>query len=130
MLKSNIDLTNNEMFSRRQITINFEKRQKIPWNIAESFIEVHSDKDLGYSKFEGILTGNKSQRQRRKMYMAMDSGDYCDCCGTYLKKIPWDRTYGVCRKCYKRMEDDPINKRDFPWVFKTYSLNLSEIIFK
>ena len=37
----------------------------------------------------------------------MDSLDYCDCCGTRMNLIPWDREIGVCRKCdeyYKKTD--------------------------
>mgnify|MGYP003412324749 CR=1 FL=1 len=43
----------------------------------------------------------------------------CDCCGAYLKTIPWDRTYGLCRKCQKDMEENYGNRKEYPWAFDT-----------
>ena len=114
-MKSNIDLTSNEMFSRNSFsTISKSIKRsfgKFPWNT--QFCIIESDVDLGI-KFEGIKTGNKNQREMKKLCEQENTGDYCDCCGAYLKSIPWDRTYGLCRKCMVYY-DDKYHKKKIPW---------------
>lgn len=117
MLKSNIDLTANGMFSRRSngdnaiwrfSNVKFPLIKWQPWQ--QSVV-------LGIK--EVILTGNREQIERKKQYAEMNSGDTCDCCGEYLKIIPWDRTYGLCRKCGKDMEKKFGNKKKYPWKYDT-----------
>lgn len=121
MLKSNIDLTANEMFSRRgSLPIPLWKfmHNKFPWE-QNIMTRVETDSDLSGFRFEGLLTGSREERDTKKMYIEMDSGDTCDCCGAYLKTIPWDRTYGLCRKCQKDMEENYGNRKEYPWAFDT-----------
>lgn len=118
-MKSNIDLTANEMFSRRgSLPIPFWKfmHNKFPWE-QNVMTRVETDLDLSGFRFEGILTGNREERNTKKMYIEMD--DICDCCGAYLKTIPWDRTYGLCRKCQNDMEENYGNRKEYPWAFDT-----------
>lgn len=91
-MKSNIDLTSNEMFSRKQ----FRNRALEP-------------------RFEGILTGNREERYLKNLCEQEVTGDYCDCCGKYLKTIPWDRTYGLCKKCMDYCDKHYSDKEKFPW---------------
>ena len=115
MIKNNIDLTSNEMFSRQVDTFLFIKQvlyYKFPWNYKELH-RIECETDL-QPKFEGILTGNREEINSKKLYMVIDSGDVCDRCGISLKSIPWDRTYNLCKKCYKALEKEYGKK--FPWL--------------
>lgn len=113
-MKSNIDLTKNEMFSKPKININLFKAigETFPWVV--HFHKVKNDYDL-LSKFQPFLTGNKKERELKQSFLKEDSGNYCDCCGEYLLVIPWDRTYGLCRRCQHYMETNYGNKQKYPW---------------
>lgn len=121
MLKSNIDLTANEMFSRRGLPSMPLWRflnNEYPWQHS-IMTRIETDADLNGFRFEGIATGDKEERELKKLYLETDSGDTCDCCGAYLKTIPWDRTYGLCRRCQKDMDENYGNRKEYPWAFDT-----------
>lgn len=122
-MKSNIDLTDTEIFSRNRfngIDLFLPKvfGTKFPWKMDVERID--SDEELGES-YRGMQyifpLGNRERRQFIRECIEMDSGEHCDCCGVSLVIIPWNRTFGLCKRCQKRMEDDVINKKHkFPWV--------------
>lgn len=115
-MKSNIDLTFNEMFSREPISIHLNHIKRhigFPWDMSKITI-VESDNDL-FPKFEGIRTGDKEQRKIKELCENENTGDYCDCCGSYLKTIPWNRTYGLCQKCMAHYAKEYWKKEDLPW---------------
>ena len=60
-MKSNIDLTENEMFSR-------------------PIHEVKDDYDLS-PEYQPVLTGNKEERELKQLFLEENSGNHCDCCG-------------------------------------------------
>lgn len=105
MIKSNIDLTVNEIFSRRSkndsvISLFSKVFHEYPWDIKVVFVE----SEFENQKYEPIYTGNKNDRYYKTLAEQECTGDYCECCGTYLKSIPWDRTFGLCRRCIDDME--------------------------
>lgn len=118
MIKSNIDLTENEMFSRpsmnRMPSVNLFRTigAIFPW--AVHFHEVKDDYDLS-PEYQPVLTGNKEERELKQLFLEENSGNHCDCCGVYLLVIPWDRTYGLCRRCQHDMETNYGNKPKYPW---------------
>ena len=95
-MKSNIDLTEDQIFSR----INFD-----------SIIN-----DLLHQKKSLIALGNKKQREEVKFYRKMDSKNYCECCGKRINLIPWNKEMGLCKRCDKSMEYDFNDK--CPWRAK------------
>lgn len=103
MMKSNIDLTSNEMFSKPVRNI---PRRKI----------VASDRSIS-DYYELIFTGNKEKRTVKELCRRENSGNYCDCCGASLIKIPWDRTWGLCKQCLADIEKRYNDKfpYKFPW---------------
>lgn len=118
-MKSNIDLTSNEMFSGQspQDAIYKLLRRhvygKFPWSLA--FCKrCTSDKDLGY-EFEGIKTGNRATRNSKKLCDEELSDDYCLRCGRPFTKTPWEKSDGVCRKCNEEMDHRIASKK--PWRF-------------
>lgn len=117
MIKSNIDLTSNEIFSRNPISIHslniFNK--KFPWSKLD-FQTTRSEADL-QGKFEGIVTGNRETREMKMLCQRIDEGNHCDCCGESLVTLPWDRTWGLCKDCLAEMESrlENRNKSKFPW---------------
>ena len=118
MIKSNIDLTANEIFSRSNpnnvITSSINKMLgEFPWNRKLTFIETEFEKP----KYEPIFTGDSHDRYVKTLVEQENSGDYCDCCGAFLKVIPWDRTYGLCRKCIVDMEKNYGNTQTKLWMF-------------
>lgn len=123
MIKSNIDLTENEVFSRpsrnRISSVSFYRAigAEFPWTI--HFHEVKDDYDL--PKFQPILTGDKEERELKQLVIQENSGNYCDCCGASLTVIPWNRTWGLCRRCLADMEERQENRgrSKFPWKSET-----------
>lgn len=92
-MKSNIDLTEDQIFSR----INFDsiinvisnKYFRVPWNIK---INNSGDEyDLLHQKQSLIALGNKKQREEVKFYRKMDSRNYCECCGKRINLTPWNK---------------------------------------
>ena len=114
MIKSNIDLTSNEMFSKPIRNFSLHKMlRSFPWNLR--FTKIFYDSDLNSRRNEVVLTGNKKEREEKELCRQGDSGDYCDYCGASLIEIPWDRTYGLCKRCYADMESLYENKTEYPW---------------
>lgn len=116
MIKQNIDLTSNNMFSQEDVhilTLSIREvlYNKYPWNLRETK-RITSDADLR-PKFEAIITGDREERNRKKDSIKMDSHDTCDRCGSDLTKIPWDKFYDLCMKCYKDLENKYWKK--YPW---------------
>lgn len=115
-MKSNIDLTSNEMFSRKSVPLQFNFIMKhiygLPWDMSKVTI-IKNDSDL-IPKFEGIRTGDKRYREIKELCERESTGNYRDCCGSYLKTIPWDRTYGLCRKCMAHYAKEDWAKEDLP----------------
>lgn len=111
-MKSNIDLTENRIFSRNSqnpldLTITDFFNTKVPWKIQSTQIHSDDELDLEHQRKSIIAVGNREQRAEVRHYREMDSLDYCDCCGTRMNLIPWDREIGVCRKCdeyYKKTD--------------------------
>lgn len=102
-MKSNVDLTENMMFSRSisgnadRLIISSLIKGKYLWT--KYFDEIKSDDDFSKQRYRIIATGNNAERAKVEEYRQMDSQDTCDCCGASLINIPWNRTYGVCKKC-------------------------------
>jgi len=75
-MKSNIDLTENRIFSSRIIfdsiiNVISDKYFRIPWNIK---IDNSGDEyDLSHQKKSLIALGNREQRKEVKFYRKMDS---------------------------------------------------------
>lgn len=94
-MKRNVDLTEDMVFSNRAANIerflkDLSDSYVYPWEIEHK---------IENQKHKTIATGNRNDRKEIESFRQLDSGDYCDCCGESLIKIPWDRTYGVCKKC-------------------------------
>lgn len=111
-MKTNIDLTQNRIFSRNTfntltslLITQFNNKSKYPWNIY-AIEEINTEDDLSHQKQSIIALGNKIKRAEIKMYREMDSTDYCDCCGSRMNIIPWDIEVGVCHKCNSYMEKE------------------------
>lgn len=120
-MKSNIDLTSDELFSRNRHRIEIPRSilyDKFPWiSIIKELIK--SDSDL-QPKYEPIRTGNREERQYKEELDIANFGDHCDCCGACLVTIPWDRTYGLCRRCIEDMNKNygSHDKFEHLWGYK------------
>lgn len=110
-MKSNIDLTENQIFSRQQFTMSGFARSifgtwfhwSIPWS------------RMTGKEFEAIRTGDKQERESKKLCDEAVSRNYCDRCGVYLVNIPWNRTYGLCRKCSDELGKEVGAMLTYPW---------------
>ena len=117
-MKPNVDLTENEMFSRpaRNFSSLFYRmfNDRFPWDLRLK--EINKDSKFHTERYEVIFTGDKGERELKELCRRENTGNYCDCCGASLIKIPWNRTvYRLCRRCYANMEKLYGNKHKFPW---------------
>lgn len=123
-MRDNIDLTANRMFQshRRVVMPGWVSTVlgKYPWNKPPLMLASDLDNDILHGRnIPLIVLGNKSDRHSTTTIMQIDSGEYCDCCGAYLNAIPWDRTYGLCRKCMEDMRKNYGNRAEIiPWYHR------------
>lgn len=134
-MKNNVDLTENQLFSRRSpfenmalsmLTLSMLTGSKFPWDIGE-FKQIWSDDefDIEHQRVSLIALGDKKKRAEIAEYRKMDSVNYCDCCGARMNLKPWDREIGICRKCdsyYTSKDNDKC-----PWRNKTISIEERQI---
>ena len=112
-MKTNIDFTESRIFSTRSadlwnFTPAFFIQKEFPWSRDLVTVRSGDEYDLDHQKRSILPIGNKEQRAEVKELRKMDSRLYCDCCGARLNKIPWDRSVGLCKRCYDYyMKDDP-----------------------
>lgn len=130
-MKNNVDLTENQLFSRSNffrdmalgvLTLSMFSRSKFPWDLKD-FRQIKSDDefDLDHQRKSLIAVGDKTQRSEVAELRKMDSENYCDCCGARMNLKPWDMEIGTCRKC-----DDYYEKRDgqkIPWNRKLIGID-------
>ena len=98
-MKSNIDLTDNHIFSRRSVDLSNHLLMNIyekiyPWNVYHSYFG-----DMAKQRKAIIATGNKAERTEVKLLRKMDSGNYCERCGKQINLKPWNKRIGLCEKC-------------------------------
>lgn len=123
-MRDNIDLTANRMFQshRRVVMPGWVSTVfgKYPWNKPPLTRASDLDDDILHRRnIPLVVLGNKSDRHSTTTIMQIDSGEYCDCCGAYLNAIPWDRTYGLCRKCMEDMRKNYGNRVEIiPWYHR------------
>ena len=120
-MKTNIDLTENRMFSRNTSNIPFFKTKlyKIkPWDL--HFL--NSIYDLDYSGIENrykvIATGGRFERLDFRLLKEEESRVHCDRCGVYLYKKPYERLThnGLCEKCNLELDKQYSKKYRKPWM--------------
>lgn len=99
-MKPNVDLTANRTFSSMRVR---------PWSVLSHVrthmhtrIFVSSDEELSREQHL-VLTGDKKERSMKRLTNDELSRFYCDRCGAYLKRIPWNRSIGLCAACYKEL---------------------------
>lgn len=114
-MKRNIDLTENQMFSRQSFAIRGTLRTifgiEFPWNF--------SLERIACKEFEAIRTGDKQERESKKLCDEAVSRNYCDRCGAYLVSIPWNRTYGLCQRCHDELDIELGRMFVYPWGDET-----------
>lgn len=122
-MKNNVDLTENQIFSRNNffadmalgvLTLAMITGSKFPWDL-KNFRQIKSDDefDLDHQRKSLIAVGDKKQRAEVAEFRKMDSENYCDCCGARMNLKPWDREIGLCHKCSEHYEKQ--DKKKFPW---------------
>ena len=66
-----------------------------------------------------IFIRNKSDRNKTNEKIQAISNDHCNCCGAYLKSVPWNKTYGLCQKCESYISKRfATRKTRIPWYVK------------
>lgn len=111
-MKSNIDLTENQIFTRR-INIDGDSIKKLlkfighPWD--NELHMIASDKEINNRSV--VFIGTKEQRKHYKMCDNIVSGDYCDRCGVYLKSKPWTKCFSLCFNCDTELDKELKNKK-------------------
>lgn len=111
-MKRNIDLTDNEIFSRsRNNFFDTELLLKIksiksmfPWSLYKITDNSGDEYDLDHQKESIIAVGNREQRREVQCFREMDSGNYCECCGKRINLTPWNEEFGLCYKCEENFE--------------------------
>lgn len=87
-------------------------------------------KDSDYNNYNCLIVGNKKDRQdfvfRRHL-----QNNICDRCGKSLEEIPWQKEYGLCKKCSKDMStnEDKRNER-ICWITSKISYINNRIPWK
>lgn len=131
-MKNNVDLTENQIFSRSNFfqdmalgvsTLSMLAGSKFPWSVGV-FREIKSDDefDLDHQRKSLIAVGDKKQRAEVAEFRKMDGENYCDCCGLRMNlKKPWDKEIGICHKCDKYYEKQ--DKVKLPWNRKPIGIN-------
>lgn len=130
-MKNNVDLTENQLFSRNNffadmasgvLTLAMIARSKFPWDLKD-FRQIKSDDefDLDHQRKSLIAVGDKKQRAEVAEFRKMDSVNYCDCCGARMNLKPWDREIGTCRKCDEYYENQ--DKQKIPWNRKQIGID-------
>lgn len=107
-MKSNVDLTDNMMFSRRRSSstkwVRFVSRARLNMRI------IHSKSDIREEHL--LLTGNRIERRNKKLTNEELSREFCDRCGVSLKRFPWRNDVGLCSKCNTELNKElGINRR-------------------
>lgn len=110
MMKSNIDLTWNQIFSRQSFAV----RGIVSTIFGTEFPWTFQWLGLNSKEFEAIRTGDRQERETKKLCDEAVSRNYCDRCGAYLVNIPWNRTYGLCQQCSDDL-DKELKTRTYPW---------------
>lgn len=99
-MKSNVDLTLNQMFSssNRKVSIGdmFEIEKLIKHPTSRMNWIFRDDDDYGEGQL--VITGNGKTRKNILRYKAYETVDTCPCCGKKVKE-PWYRENGLCRDC-------------------------------
>lgn len=120
-MKPNVDLSENRLFTTyrepseltgtAKIILDWLKKSvRKPWDFENNPTPLSSDLDLEIlDREELILTGNKQQRQRKRLYRLYDEGTVCDICGLDTRKKPWA---GMTCSCYSM-----VHQHKFPWIF-------------
>lgn len=130
-MKNNVDLTENQLFSRGNffqdmalgvLTLGMITGSKFPWDLKD-FRQIKSDDefDLDHQRKSLIAVGDKKQRAEVAEFRKMDSLNYCDCCGARMNLKPWDREIGTCRKCDEYYEKQ--DKQKIPWSRKPVGID-------
>lgn len=130
-MKNNVDLTENQLFSRSNffqdialgvLTLGIITGSKFPWDLKD-FRQIKSDDefDLDHQRKSLIAVGDKKQRAEVAEFRKMDSLNYCDCCGARMNLKPWDREMGVCHKCNEYYEKQ--DKQKIPWNRKPVGID-------
>lgn len=130
-MKNNVDLTENQLFSRSNffqdmalgvLTLATLAGSKFPWDL-KGFRQIKSDDefDLDHQRKSLIAVGNKKQRAEVAEFRKMDSANYCDCCGARMNLKPWDREVGICRKCDDYYENQ--DRQKTPWSRKPIGID-------
>ncbi|MCD3277468.1 hypothetical protein [Clostridium botulinum] len=102
-MKASVDLTENRDFRDRNGEISIPQLFKmgtLPWE----FKGIKRILSTLNNKIELIYTGDKEERKHKKEYAQY--ADSCECCGKKLSTVPWNSKYKICKKCFKRLENN------------------------
>ena len=107
-MKTNIDLTQNRLFSREHtiegVVSDFIRELiygKFPWS---SDTKAKSSKDCdfrlnGYDENELIFTGNAKERASKNRNFKIDTAEMCERCEFKFAHKPWLKSYSLCFSC-------------------------------
>ena len=113
-MRSNIDLTSNQMFSGnpdRVAVIRSVANEPFRWRSDIRFVMHDAETISELERNEVVKTGNRELREEKREWRNIDSGDSCDCCGASLIRKPWSRHYGLCASCAKELDEYPFDRQ-------------------
>lgn len=102
-MRANIDLTHNRIFMRSNGG-RIRLMRGFPWDFSPH-----------YSYEALILTGNRAMRISKRNINNVVSGQYCDCCGKSISRIPWRILCGLCYECQMKLNIDVNGRNNLPW---------------
>ena len=118
-MKANVDLTLNRVFrGKREVDLEWLDRlvSPFPWEVMRR--RIHSQRDLNQKKVEIFFTGDREEREHKKLnekYEKLYTHE-CDCCGRYINKYPWEEIEMLCNDCSEMLER---SVRKFPWAINS-----------
>lgn len=120
MLNPNIDLTEDRMFGRKNVSSPLWKFWgcEFPWEPVTIMHSVKSENDLQGVRFEAIATGDRKERKLKQKFRDFECGKVCECCGSRLDDgFPWNKNkiFGLCSECQKHLEERVGKTKKFPW---------------
>lgn len=142
-MKDNIDLTDGRDFPDRAPEIRdvlFGTRgQKLPeWAVSFTLrtlpwelVQWTSDIDIIDSSYDPLFpTGSKEQILHREGVQNAMSREHCDRCGKVINLFPWDKQWGVCRKCREALDREFLGRqqREMPWERNSNIITVGDLL--
>lgn len=120
-MKSNIDLTENNMFSRPSNLLVFDYPDEYKHiKLQPSKYWMEDKEESADPTLQCILTGDRKQRHEKVEYLNMIHHKQCTRCGCDINEIPWlqaiSEDENLCSQCDKELEKELNIDHKLPWT--------------